>query len=391
MNYAGRGSGTGTFSQDYDPSTVIEHIYDAACDREVWPSALQALATYSDSLCATHFLWRKDDDALGFFIGSPEYTGDDLYRAHYSTLDPRRKLTQRLPSGGILRCHEHLDEEFVAQSEFYQDFSLQHERRFLMSTHLIKTEKVSSFAVLHRTRDQGEFTDRDALLLEQVAPHLRRAAQIQIKLEEAEAARKGADAALDQLAFAVLTVDRDGRVLSSNRMGDEILAASDGLSLRGGCLAVTGGRGAERFCCCIRGATEPPSGKTARQGASVLVTRPSGRSPYRVLIAPLADRASTSFGTGRQRTAVVLISDPDQAILPPEKHLADLFGLTSAEAQVAIGLLGGKKLEEVAEQRMVSLGTIRSQLKSILRKTETDRQADLVRSLLNIPVLRAAR
>jgi DNA-binding CsgD family transcriptional regulator len=77
-------------------------------------------------------------------------------------------------------------------------------------------------------------------------------------------------------------------------------------------------------------------------------------------------------------------------VLPPEQHLVSLFGLTTAEAQIVLALLAGKRLEEVAEERAVSLGTVRSQFKSVLRKTEVDRQAELIRSMLAIPVIRSA-
>src|SRR4028119_1852836 len=122
---------------------VIERIYDAACDASEWPSVLNTLASSFDSLCATYFLWRKDRNALGFFEHSSDYVGDDVFRAYYNTLDPRRKVCERLPVGSIMRCHEHLDETYIRNSEFYQDFSLPNGRRFLMSATLIKTDSLS--------------------------------------------------------------------------------------------------------------------------------------------------------------------------------------------------------------------------------------------------------
>jgi hypothetical protein len=65
------------------------------------PTPSDAFASSFQSLCATYFLWRKDENALGFFQRSSHYHGDDLYRTHYSGLDPRRKLSQHLPEGGI--------------------------------------------------------------------------------------------------------------------------------------------------------------------------------------------------------------------------------------------------------------------------------------------------
>ena len=358
---------------------VIARIYDAACDGSRWPETLELLSRASGSLCATHFLWRKDKEALDFFVGSKGYTGDDDYRASYSAIDPRRQLSQRLPEGGILRCHEHLDREYVANSPFYQDFSLKHDRRFLMSTHLIKTDQVSCFAVLHRTAEQGAFTEKDRNFLKVLHPHLRRAAQIHTRMEELEAARRSARATLDQLSFGVITANEQGRVMALNRVAEEVARSSDGLAIRSGRLIATGEAG-PRLAEAIRLATMAlPT--AVRQGGSVLVGRPSGRPAYRVLVAPNAEPG----------TALMFISDPERVSAPRQEHLRALFGMTSAEAQVAMELTAGKRLEDIAEERAVSMGTVRSQLKSLLHKTGTDRQSELVRTLLTIPTINPTR
>jgi DNA-binding CsgD family transcriptional regulator len=274
----------------------------------------------------------------------------------------------------------------VRTSTFYQDFALRHSRRFLMAAHLIKTDQISSLAGLHRTPAQGPFSDRDLIVFEGLKPHLRRAAQIQMRMEEIEAARQTAHATLDQLSFGVITLDRDGKVLSINRSADEAVAAEDGLTLRAGRLAACDYGSADDLAEALRAATEPAR-RGGRLGASLLIERASGLTPYRLLVAPLADGTNARFGQPSRATALVLISDPERMTTPPEEHLRGLFGLTKAEAQVALAVLAGKRLEDVAEERSVSLGTVRCQMKSLLEKTGTGRQAELIRSLLTVPTV----
>ncbi len=45
----------------------------------------------------------------------------------------------------------------------------------------------------------------------------------------------------------------------------------------------------------------------------------------------------------------------------------------------------GYSLQEIASLRRVSIGTVRNQLKSIMDKTTTSRQSELVRLLMNLP------
>jgi DNA-binding CsgD family transcriptional regulator len=54
------------------------------------------------------------------------------------------------------------------------------------------------------------------------------------------------------------------------------------------------------------------------------------------------------------------------------------FGLTLAEARLALQLVAGETLRSAAVKLGISYETTRSSLKNIFRKTETCRQAELV-------------
>lgn len=66
--------------------------------------------------------------------------------------------------------------------------------------------------------------------------------------------------------------------------------------------------------------------------------------------------------------------------LPP---LARRFGLTGAEADVLNELSSGASAKEVAERRKVQVSTVRTQIRGLLEKTGSRRQANLVRLLLD--------
>jgi DNA-binding NarL/FixJ family response regulator len=91
----------------------------------------------------------------------------------------------------------------------------------------------------------------------------------------------------------------------------------------------------------------------------------------------LSERAATEYG-------ILIIVDPDEHRAPAEFILRRMFGLTSAEVRIATDLLRGRDLNDIAATSGAAGGTIRSQLKSILSKTETHRQAELVALLARI-------
>jgi DNA-binding CsgD family transcriptional regulator len=80
-----------------------------------------------------------------------------------------------------------------------------------------------------------------------------------------------------------------------------------------------------------------------------------------------------------------LIRDPDRDRIPAERHLIGAFGLTQAEARVAVALARGLRPDEIATRHGVTLVTVRKQLSAVLAKTECPRQVDLLRLLLTLP------
>ena len=73
------------------------------------------------------------------------------------------------------------------------------------------------------------------------------------------------------------------------------------------------------------------------------------------------------------------LTAPSQAADIPSDALIQLFGFTPTEACLAASLATGSSLEQYAEQRGVSVGTARVQIKSCFKKTGVQRQSDLVR------------
>ena len=61
-----------------------------------------------------------------------------------------------------------------------------------------------------------------------------------------------------------------------------------------------------------------------------------------------------------------------------------VFGLTTKEAEIAMALLEGKTVGEMAVEKQVSKQTLRNQLGSIMRKTQTRRQTQLVTLLTHM-------
>lgn len=79
------------------------------------------------------------------------------------------------------------------------------------------------------------------------------------------------------------------------------------------------------------------------------------------------------------RLAAVAVFDGDHARHYPWQVMQALYGLTRKETQLINGLLQGHSLDDYCRANFVTANTARTHLKSIYRKTDTNRQSEVVR------------
>jgi len=84
-----------------------------------------------------------------------------------------------------------------------------------------------------------------------------------------------------------------------------------------------------------------------------------------------------------QKAKLILINNLDQQHLIQPKQLQTLYNTTPKEAQLAVDLIAGLSLNDISKRSERSLHTLRNQLKSLLKKTHTHSQTDLVRKILS--------
>jgi DNA-binding CsgD family transcriptional regulator len=89
---------------------------------------------------------------------------------------------------------------------------------------------------------------------------------------------------------------------------------------------------------------------------------------------------------GGIHTALVLV-DLEEAPEPNPSVLQKIFGLTAAEADLAIRVARGDTPAKISKQRETTVSTVRSQLASVFRKTKTTRQADLLSLIARVAIL----
>lgn len=170
------------------------------------------------------------------------------------------------------------------------------------------------------------------------------------------------DAVLEQFSFAVAIVAKQGRILYENSRARQVLAEHPLLHQQNGLLRARR-QHSDLMALLQRVLSSHP--------AAEVLTLQDGIHSLNIF-ASVLDNSDA---------AIILMNDPQQTTVAPARVLRTLYSLTTKESQLAESLLNGHTLEEYCADKHVSLNTVRSQLKSIYRKTDTSRQAELIRLL----------
>jgi DNA-binding CsgD family transcriptional regulator len=240
----------------------------------------------------------------------------------------------------------------------------------------------SHFALmLHRAGDDRRpFSTEEKGFLRDLAPHIQQMLRMSSTVEESMTARAIGDGVLDRLRAGVVICDRHRRVEWLNDAAKQVLRRSPCIEERHGqliCKAVEDDRQLASLC----GQPGPP-GLPDAAGRSFISLRRNEKDAVDILAFPLALGSRTTPISRSARSRVVLIlSEPRRGTVFSSGEIADLLGLSPAEAALTAALSSGYSLRDYADRRGISVGTARIQLKRVLSKTETHRQADLVRQI----------
>lgn len=363
-------------TSEADLISVIGAIYEAAVNFDLWPDALGRIVA-AVGACSANFVRQGPNlsDWYGISDGiEPEY--DVSYLAHYHSVNPFPEHTRSSGAGAI-----HTDAMVVPWSdlnrtEFFHDFLAPQGIRGLLNAVIIPDRGWQMLATLH-TRAPVE--DRQIALYRLIAPHLQRAAALSVQLADADIGRAASAAVLDELDRGVLLVDERCKVIFANRAAEAMLAAGEGLAasdgiLRGNSMPDTSSlHGAVSACC--------GAATLSTRGSFISLSR-SGRPPLFVRISPVPPSVFPQW-LGARSAAILCVTDPDHQPVPPAEELRKRFGLTRAEAVLAIEILEGDGVQAAADRMSITRATARTHLAHIFEKTGVHRQSELVRLLLS--------
>ncbi|MBI2735637.1 MAG: helix-turn-helix transcriptional regulator [Rhodospirillales bacterium] len=359
-----------------DRDLLIQQIYDAAAMPELWPAALEGFGR-TVGTPAVALLTRRSDSWIGSTCSMDMASSLPVYLQ--SDVPTRTQTTARLLAADRAG--------FVASDDVYtpDEWELDPFRRewgkaWGWDRAAATAIQIPSgdFVVVHAQRRDGEpgFNARDVATLDSFRPHLARAGFLagRWRLQRLRAAAE----ALALVGLPAAVLDRDARVLAANSLIEE--AKGHVRWLPRDRLALADPPANQMLLQALAGLFDPSQpavnsfASRSRTGAAV------------IHVVPTTGHAREIFDGGLAIVVLTPVTAPDA---PDLTLIRALFDLSASEARVARGLTRGRTVEQIAEDAGVTRETVRSQVKAVMAKTGTSRQAEIAALLAGLPRLPA--
>jgi DNA-binding CsgD family transcriptional regulator len=369
---------------DDDDIRLIDDIYATVTEPERWPAVL---ARISRKHVGSHVVVGRQDwdgnagDLMNHGLPVPMIR---RFLTEYGTLArvPYLRVLPQTEIGATITPEEiYGEDEWLADPAFravFADFGL----RFLVSTVLQKEAAFGRVMALVRGADGGGFRPDERARISWTAQHLSRALLLAHSLAEARDGRALLADVLDRSVRAIVVADAFGYVVHANRAALDVLARGDGLHAEGGRLTAARAGDARRLQQLIADGAATSVGTGVAPGGTLRIPRPDGSPDYFATVSPLG----TALMRGAERRALALVVIGDAIGPRPERAQAwrEAYGLSEAESRVALRLFEGLAPSVIAARHEVSLATVRSQLRSLMAKTGTRRQSQLLLALARV-------
>lgn len=274
--------------------------------------------------------------------------------------------------------------EAFLSTALYQCFLKPLNIRHLLGQDVLRDDVLKVKISLERTADQPPFTKREKQLIELVTPHLQRAIRLRERHSDSSQMRCLFEEAMGRVGVGCVMLNANGRVVSMNARGRHFvdngevilvsngrLRAAEGIDGRGLGKAIDLALAAHRNACRVQ------------RGVGLRLESAPGIALIDLVVKPLfSDKQVAPLMAEDAPAVVVYINDCREPCIELEPAvLAQMYGLTPCEAQLASLLAKGTSIDEASELLRVSVNTIKTHLRGIYEKMGTNKQAQVVARL----------
>jgi DNA-binding CsgD family transcriptional regulator len=363
---------------------AVAELYGAAAGQRPWADALGRVVELLGAFAAyLHGVNLADGTvAFGYDVGGFHPDAALEYIRRYHDIDPRVALVLRRGIGDWTNCHEHFDDEHVSRDPFYQDFLIPYGGRYVSGAKVYQDDEIVAVLGIHRGMGMQPLNAAELDISRRLGLHVGQALTIWRAQRQLLRQALVGNAVLQRMTQPVLLLDEQMQLHFSNRSATDLLQRDSRLGVHDGKLAFSARDTRSELSVALRQLLiEPRTPGSSRHDKVVLAVPASdGQAPLVLIVTALRPQ-ETMGAFGPTPMALVLLHDTAARPALDPFVLASAFGLTPAEARVAVHLATGLDVDAVAQRLNVAASTVRSQVRQVFAKVGVSRQSELAAAL----------
>jgi DNA-binding CsgD family transcriptional regulator len=361
---------------------VLDLIYDAAAENDLWRDVLTAIAdlTNSQGGILFGFSFTKQTVYFDFNARLSEECKQAFQERHM--VNPWSDHMENQPVGRLVMSEEAIPLNDLKRTLFYDEVLRPQDVGHNGMMVLAKKKDFHAAFNLCRTLKQGPLKSPEQRLLEWLTPHLRRSATLGLHIDSYTSIRNAAFDVLDRLSDGVVILDRNGSILFANSMARAL--ESQGVVRLRQPITTPSPAHSQRLAELIRLTL------SGAPGGTMSFPRNADGQLLTIMISPIRskDLGRLSDAGFKSAAAVLFIIDPSNRLSMPLSQIMDAFGLTQAEARVALATSSGNNVVETARLLNLSPNTIKTHLRRVFTKTATAGQTELSGLIVSVGSVR---
>ena len=354
--------------QDTQFQNLQKLLLEAVFDQSALQLALQTFAQLCGAPLSQLMVAQRNRTLLKSTFSDELDADISATEALYQDINPRVLATPYMTKGKAARDKDFITYDRIYKDQTYQELILPAGLGHFSGVPVIHSDHMTAGIALHRRISDDPFNDQEARLHEAAsaacAPVLELASLIEVNSVRSTVNLFGK-------GKAVAILDYMGRVLDQNHQFERFLNSVSARVDRSRKLILRSQIEQIKLTKAIGTHIGIVGGAFALRS-----TKASGKWLCRIFPKPAFTFAGPETGH-----AILVCEQIDKPLVLNLKLIQEIFGLTLTESKIANFVFQGITARDIAAARNVSIETVRSHIKSILLKTETNRQVELVAKL----------
>lgn len=359
---------------------LIHHIYQGVMEDEPWTDFLnQVNRVFQAELAVLMVVPGRQPEnkyLLNRVVNSQTQLATHTAR-HWIALDP----FQNIHHDRATLLDDLDNQQAIEESTFYRDLIEPTGIRYILALNIVPDDQPDLMLKLRiaRQREKGNFTQTDLDLANSLIEHFKLALQFLDHMAIQQIERNAFADAINQFMLGTLILDRQGKIVASNRVARDSIDQHRMLSNTDGRLVINDREANQLLYRALSEISHNDAGK--RSIPTTITIKPDDSKALGLMVRSV--RPEDALAHPVHAHAVVFISDPQGTPEISADTLKELFGFTDSESRVAAYLANGHTLNETAEALSISINTAKSHARNIYEKTGVNKQTKFIQLISN--------